>query len=141
MDHVFNIEDKKLAEELLAELADTGLTADDVQHDDSSFDQVCTRMWAMKESVMKYTGKGLSLDPKKITLKLIRQENSAISMADDAGANTKTIIARIDSPEYDKKSLVIHEYDKAQYSPSSFFGISVCTEYEDFARGIDIVTL
>ncbi len=141
VDHVFNIEDKKLAEELLAELADTGLTADDVQHDDSSFDQVCTRMWAMKESVMKYTGKGLSLDPKKITLKLIRQENSAISMADDAGANTKTIIARIDSPEYDKKSLVIHEYDKAQYSPSSFFGISVCTEYEDFARGIDIVTL
>ena len=104
VDHVFNIEDRELAKELMAELTDTGLGVGAAQHGDSSFDQVYTRMWSMKESVMKYTGKGLSLEPKKILLR----------------------------PMYRKDvSPFIHEYTCLQ-DPSAFYGISVCSEYKDF---------
>ncbi len=104
VDHVFNIEDSELVKELMAELTDTGLEAGAAQHGDSSFDQIYTRMWAMKESVMKYTGKGLSLEPKKILLR----------------------------PMYRKDvSPFIHEYTCLQ-DPSAFYGISVCSEYKDF---------
>ncbi len=104
VDHIFNIEDKEFAKELMAELTDTGLGGDPAQHGDSSFDHVYTRMWAMKESVMKYTGKGLSLEPKKILLRPMYRKDA---------------------------SPFIHEYTCLQ-DPSAFYGISVCSEYKDF---------
>ncbi len=38
-------------------------------------DLLCTKMWTMKESVMKYYGKGLSMDPRRIFIDL-EQGNS-----------------------------------------------------------------
>ncbi len=134
VEHVFNIEDKKLAKELVAELAGTSLTADDAQHDDSSFDQVYTRMWSMKESVMKHTGKGLSLDPKVITLKRAQFSEHA------AGSDTSSIVAYIDSKVSWPGRLFIHEYDTLQ-GQNAFYGISVCSDYEVFAKGPEIVGL
>ncbi|MBE5830034.1 MAG: 4'-phosphopantetheinyl transferase superfamily protein [Butyrivibrio sp.] len=127
VEHVFNIEDKKLVKELVAELAGTGLTADDAQHDDISFDQVYTRMWAMKESVMKYTGKGLALAPKMITLKMA-----------EFGEHASSLVAYIDSGEYSARRLFIQECDALQ-GQDSFYGISVCSDYEVFTKSPDIV--
>lgn len=129
VDHVFNIEDKELANELIAELAGTGLTAGDGLHGDSSFDQVYTRMWAMKESVMKYTGKGLSLEPQNIILK--RAQFSEY---------TSSIVAYLDSKEYSERRLFIQECDALQ-GQDSFYGISVCSNYEVFTKSPEIVGL
>ena len=127
VEHVFNIEDKKLAKELVAELSGTGLTAGDAQHDDISFDQVYTRMWAMKESVMKYTGKGLALAPKMITLKMA-----------EFGEHASSLVAYIDSGEYSARRLFIQECDALQ-GQDFFYGISVCSDYEVFTESPDIV--
>lgn len=134
VDHVFNKEDLELADELMAELTDTGLGGDTAQHDDISFDQVYTRMWSMKESVMKHTGKGLSLDPKVITLKRAQFCEHA------AGSDTSSIVAYIDSKVSWPGRLFIHEYDTMQ-GQDAFYGISVCSDYEVFAKGPEIVGL
>ena len=134
VDHVFNKEDLKLAAELAEELADASSSSNTAGAGDSSFDQVYTRMWSMKESVMKHTGKGLSLDPKVITLKRAQVNEHA------AGAQTCTIVAYIDSREYSARRLFIQEYDTLQ-GQDTFYGISVCTEYEAFTKEPEIVRL
>lgn len=132
VDHVFNIEDRELANELVSELAGPDMKADGAQPGDSSFDQVYTRMWAMKESVMKFTGKGLSLDPKMITLKRAQLGEDA------AEAHTSSIVANIDSREYSSKRLFIQEFDTLQ-ERDTFYGISVCSEYEVFTHAPEII--
>lgn len=127
VDHVFNIEDKELAKELMAELTDTILGGDPAQHGDSSFDHAYTRMWAMKESVMKYTGKGLSLEPKKIILKRAQNGKHATK------AHTSSIVSYINSNEYSGRFLFIQEFTTLQ-KQDTFYGISVCSEYEVFTQ-------
>ncbi|MBE5824325.1 MAG: 4'-phosphopantetheinyl transferase superfamily protein [Butyrivibrio sp.] len=134
VDHVFNIEDKELAKELMAELTDSGLWGDPAQHGDSSFDHVYTRMWTMKESVMKYTGKGLSLEPKKIILKRAQNGKHATK------AHTSSIVSYINSNEYSGRFLFIQEFTTLQ-KQDTFYGISVCSEYEVFTQIPEIIGL
>ena len=99
VNYAFNKEDRELA----------------VDIDSTSFDRACTRMWAMKESVMKYTGLGLTLEAKKITL---------------GRSGPCTFTASIDAPAPVPCRLFICDYSYEQ--DGSFYGLSVCSEYEDF---------
>ncbi len=100
INYVFNDGDKELAKELIKSI---GL----------SDEQVYTRLWTVKESIMKYTGIGIGLEPKKIELygKL------------DAG-EYPVIYAR--SSEYDFEKLKLTCIDLDGYQ------LTVCSEYEGF---------
>lgn len=78
----------------------------------SSSDIALTRLWTVKESIMKHSGLGISLEPKKIRLKGI-EEGSGL-----------TIIAQSDN--YDCEDLKITCYSLSGYQ------ISVCSFYRDF---------
>ena len=67
INYVFCDNEKAMAKELVKAL-------------DLSIDQVYTRLWTAKESVMKYCGMGISLEPKKIEL-FIRDNNTAMPNA------------------------------------------------------------
>ena len=90
----------------------------------------------MKESVMKYNGKGLAMEPQKIALRL------EAGASDSGGANSVTFEAkiRVSHPGYDCSKLFIHDYsrcisaDNAEGADSSFYGIAVCSEYEVYGQ-------
>ena len=74
----------------------------------NDIDKVYTRLWTVKESIMKYSGKGITLGPKNI---LLRAENGKIK-ASSAACDCEAL------------SLIPFEYDDYQ--------ITVCSEYEEF---------
>ena len=94
IDYVFTSQDQNLAKELIESEGDK--------------DKVCTRLWTVKESIMKHCGKGISLAPKNILLRLEDGKIKASSAACDCEA----------------LNLLPYEIDDYQ--------ITVCSEYEDF---------
>ena len=74
----------------------------------NDIDKVYTRLWTVKESIMKYSGKGITLGPKNI---LLRAENGKIK-ASSAACDCEAL------------NLIPFEYDDYQ--------ITVCSEYEEF---------
>ena len=112
--YVFNIEDREFAKGLPArcEIAPAQI-CDGV----SDMDYIYTRMWAMKESVMKYNGKGLAMEPQKIALKM-----------DDGTA------IRVSHPAYDCSRLFISDYSCSVGADGAFYGLAVCSDYEDFGE-------
>jgi 4'-phosphopantetheinyl transferase len=97
--------------------------------DDSSF----TRLWALKESLMKYTGLGMRLEPKKIHVQI--ETDSDVTGYENASSNTSTtpatetwfrFTASCDS--YDCSGISFTEYKLPGY------GLIVCSEYADFAE-------
>ena len=94
INYVFMPQDQELAKELMKSESDK--------------DKVYTRLWTVKESIMKYSGKGISLSPKSILLRLEDGKIKASSAACDCEA----------------LNLMPYEIDDYQ--------ITVCSEYEDF---------
>ena len=94
INYVFMPQDQELAKELMESGSDK--------------DKVYTRLWTVKESIMKYSGKGISLSPKNILLRLEDGKIKASSAACDCEA----------------LNLMPYEIDDYQ--------ITVCSEYEDF---------
>ena len=78
----------------------------------SPSDIALTRLWTVKESIMKHSGLGISLGPKMIRLRGIEE------------GSTLAIIA--DSDKYDCASLEITCFSLEGYQ------ISVCSFYRDF---------
>ena len=79
-----------------------------------SEDQAFTRLWTAKESIMKYSGMGITLAPKKIGLALGRAEDNSNPQL------------RVECEAYDCRRLIISGYSLAGYQ------LSVCSEYEEF---------
>lgn len=79
-------------------------------------DEGFTFLWTVKESIMKYFGTGLSLDPKKIHIDL----SDPVSAVCD---------------EYDCRSLHFTKYDLEGYA------LTVCSESEQFSVGYSRVIL
>ena len=94
VNYVFGEGDKSLAKELM-----------DGEND---ADKVYTRLWTVKESIMKHSGKGIAMEPKSISLRL---EDSKIKAS---------------SAVYDCEALNLLPYEIENYQ------ITVCSEYEEF---------
>ena len=94
INYVFMPQDQELAKELAMS--------------ESNMDKVYTRLWTIKESIMKHTGKGISLGPKTILLRLENGKIKASSAACDCEA----------------LNLIPYEIDDYQ--------ITICSECEDF---------
>ena len=94
INYVFMPQDQDLAKELMMS--------------ESDMDKVYTRLWTVKESIMKHCGKGISLSPKNILLRLENGKIKASSAACDCEA----------------LNLIPYEIDDYQ--------ITICSEYEDF---------
>ncbi len=80
----------------------------------SDIDRLCTKMWTMKESIMKYYGKGLSMDPRKIFIDLEHGDKAYYD--GDALEN-----------------IFFTEYEHEGYY------ITVCSGYESFSDEISFV--
>ena len=80
----------------------------------SEIDRMCTRMWTMKESVMKYYGKGLSMDPRRIFID--QEHGNAVFYEGEALEN-----------------IFFTEYEHEGYF------ITVCSGYENFSDEISFV--
>lgn len=93
INHVFSEEEQQLAQE------------------NGSTDMFYTRMWTMKEAVMKHSGLGISLEAKNIALKFSNGRFRPVCT------------------EYDSGGLIISEYELEGYA------ISVCSSY-DFSEQI-----
>ncbi|WP_026521130.1 4'-phosphopantetheinyl transferase family protein [Butyrivibrio sp. VCB2001] len=94
VNYVFMPQDQDLAKELM--------------ESESDKDKVYTRLWTVKESIMKHCGKGISLSPKNI---LLRLENGKIKAS---------------SAACDCEALNLMPYEINDYQ------ITICSEYEDF---------
>ena len=94
INYVFMPQDQDLAKELMMS--------------ESDMDKVYTRLWTVKESIMKHCGKGISLSPKNILLRLEDGKIKASSAACDCEA----------------LNLIPYEIDDYQ--------ITICSECEDF---------
>ncbi|WP_022769708.1 4'-phosphopantetheinyl transferase family protein [Butyrivibrio sp. NC2007] len=94
VNYVFMPQDQDLAKELMMS--------------ESDMDKVYTRLWTVKESIMKHCGKGISLSPKNILLRLENGKIKASSAACDCEA----------------LNLIPYEIDDYQ--------ITICSECEDF---------
>ena len=94
INYIFITQDQDLAKELM--------------ESESDKDKVYTRLWTVKESIMKHCGKGISLAPKNILLRLEDGKIKASSAVCDCEA----------------LNLLPYEIDDHQ--------ITVCSEYEDF---------
>lgn len=81
-------------------------------HNKEEEDIFFTRLWTVKESLMKYTGKGLSMDPKKIYI--------------DLGNGYK---AYYEGEELNV-SFTCYEINGCQ--------ITVCSEYEEFSEQVEV---
>ena len=120
INYVFNESDLELAKELmpLPVPALCPMTADSrTEVSTNTPDLVYTRMWAMKESVMKHNGKGIGLDPRKITLSL-------------EGGNLKA-----SHPAFDFSGLYITEYLFSSYA------IAICSEHALFPCSPGLIEL
>ncbi len=112
IDYVFDDGDVEVAKELGG--------------DDSSF----TRLWALKESLMKYSGMGIRLEPKKIHVGL---ETNFVSVGDkDLVSNTSDTDMRsrftASCDDYNCAGISFTEYRLPGY------GLFVCSKYADFAE-------
>ncbi len=143
VNYVFNIEDRKFVKEMM---------------DDGDVDRIYTRMWAIKESVMKYNGKGIAMEPQKIALRV--EDGSASCGSGSASGNDSLNVAangngssnvasgggqsgtriRISHPDYDCSNLFISEYSCRDSADVTFYGLAVCSEYEDFGE-LEVYTL
>jgi len=94
VNYVFGEGDKSLAKELMDSEADP--------------DKVYTRLWTVKESIMKHSGKGIAMEPKSISLRL---EDGKIKAS---------------SAMYDCEALNLLPYEIENYQ------ITVCSEYDEF---------
>ena len=94
VNYVFGEGDKSLAKELM-----------DGEND---ADKVYTRLWTVKESIMKHSGKGIAMEPKSISLRL---EDSKIKAS---------------SAVYDCEALNLLPFEITDYK------ITVCSEYNRF---------
>ena len=93
-DYIFTDQDKDLAKEIMAAGGNP--------------DCVYTRLWTVKESIMKHSGLGISLLPKNISLRL---ENNKIKAS---------------SAMYDCEALNLLPYEHDDYQ------ITVCSECDEF---------
>jgi len=82
-----------------------------IEKQDVSADRLYTKLWTIKESLMKYLGTGLTLDPRKIT----------VDMNEPISAFTK---------EYDCSPLRFTCFESEGYA------LCVCSEYDNFSDEI-----
>ncbi|WP_022764488.1 4'-phosphopantetheinyl transferase family protein [Butyrivibrio sp. XPD2006] len=94
VNYVFGEDDQNLAKELM-----------DSEND---ADKVYTRLWTVKESIMKHSGKGIAMEPKGISLRL---ENGKIKAS---------------SAVYDCEALNLLPYEIENYQ------ITICSECDEF---------
>ncbi len=80
----------------------------------TSLDKVYTMFWTMKESIMKHSGMGISLEPKKI--RLFHGDGFFTAEAE----------------KYDCSGLKLFSYEKGSYQ------ITVCTGYDSFPDVTDV---
>ena len=91
------------------------LLAKDICPDDN-MNRVYTRMWSMKESVMKYSGLGIALEPHSISLEL---------------SSSGKIRAICEG--YSAEHLNLIEY------PVQDYALTVCTTYSEFAKAPQMI--
>lgn len=94
IDYVFTQEDQALAKELT--------------DSESDADRIYTRLWTVKESIMKHSGRGIALTPKSIALSF------------------KNGMIKASSADYDCEALYLLPYETDDHQ------ITVCSEYNDF---------
>jgi 4'-phosphopantetheinyl transferase len=82
--------------------------------DEIRMDKAYTRLWTVKESIMKHSGKGIYLEPKAIT---VTCENGRLVA---------------DSQEYDCASLCLLPVEIDDYQ------ITICSRYEEFSLVTDL---
>ncbi len=99
INYVFSDTDKATAKEL-----STNFSGDE----ESRFDQAYTRLWTVKESIMKHSSMGITLSPKAITITL----------------KGGRLVA--DSPEYECSSLCLLPENIDDYQ------ITICSAFEEF---------
>jgi 4'-phosphopantetheinyl transferase len=113
IDYVFNPGDRKLAKEFSVPI-----------------DRIYTRLWAMKESVMKYNGKGIGLEPKKISFRLedglIRPEHPSVDL------HGTYIFEQEIEPEVSCPG--------PEQAPT-FYGLAVCSRDKAFTTEIEYMNL
>lgn len=122
---------KRLAEGL--EMSDEGFRVSDRDNSSSSEhaaenpeDIVYTRFWTVKESIMKHSGKGIGLEPKKIILALKEAESFAPGIFSFAGVEPlREILPGLTAS--------CEDYDCAKFSLTTYgymdYQLSVCSEY------------
>lgn len=79
-------------------------------------DRLCTKLWTAKESVMKYFGTGIGLEPKRICINMKKP-------------------VRVQCEGYDTNQLRLTFYKHDDYY------ITICSEYEDFASKPEWINL
>jgi 4'-phosphopantetheinyl transferase len=90
-----------------------------------SLDKICTLLWTVKESVMKYFGKGLSMDPAGIRVVSAEKKNG--SVWDWKIAGYEDIYVR----SWPIKRPGINPLPPESRLPEDY-QLSICSEYRDF---------
>lgn len=108
-----------LEEEREAFLSESGLQGE-------SPHLICTRMWTIKESLMKYYGTGISLGPKQIRIDAMDSSGDS----DNKGKVYSRVTILGDQPAVDrpkeKEDIYITSWDLEGYQ------LSVCSGYEEY---------
>lgn len=96
---------------------DEQLSAEDICIGETDMDMIYTRMWSMKESVMKHSGQGLGLEPKNISL----TRSSGKLHASCKG--------------FESNNLYLTEY------PVYGYALTVCSTYGEFAKNPQMIDI
>ena len=117
---------KKFEDSLIKRIFDEKeiASAGELLSGEEAFSSTCTRsadalytgLWTAKESVMKYFGIGLGMDPVKIHIEM----------------NEEMQRLRVSAKEHDCEGLFVHRYELGDYQ------ISVCSEYENYGGIIPV---
>ena len=92
-------------------------------------DMAYTTLWTVKESIMKHSGMGIMLEPKKIILSV---EDDEI-LSDKTPQNTKKAVRiKAETPSYDCSNLKFSLFDLPGYR------LTVCSEYERFPSPVTV---
>ena len=119
---VFSEEERKLAEKMGKEK----LMKENAENDDSektALNEAYTALWTAKESIMKYTGKGIALLPEKIEL---------------SEAEGGRLHVSIEGIECTDLRLTLYSTEGYEHSTEGYrhslegYTLCVCSEYEEF---------
>ena len=101
-----------------------------------------TRLWTIKESVMKWYGLGFSLPPEEISIRFDRHDTDDIT-ADISPGKTGSgcLMSSVGSALGSSARVLVKGHDDSNKLRFTFFShkdceITVCSEYDDFTSGL-----
>ena len=113
--YVFNESDKETAKKLALW--------------ENKLDMAYTTLWTVKESIMKHSGMGIMLEPKKIILSV---EDDEILAPKEPQNTKKAVRIKAETPSYDCSNLKFSLFDLPGYR------LTVCSEYERFPSPVTV---